>query len=597
MNYYKYSVQNVYSKTDTLPSGRSKDVEYHYNGIGQLVQEKLGNNYQTLDYSYNIRNWLESINDVEGRSNFSMHLEYTDNGNIKKQKWVQSLLNLEDPVQYAYSYDAANRLTGANFTGSGYNSSAFDVTYSYDKDGNLTHFMRNSQTGYPAGLTDYMSLQLEAGSNRIDYLRDEAVYTHFNVEYDANGNVMENVAQGLTGALYDARNLPLHLQTGSGSVQYAYNAEGLRTEKRIGNTVTHYVRGKDGEVLASYVNNAIQSQPIYAGGEMIGNYDRSQRRYYIKDHLGSIRTTVDESGVVVGYDDYYPYGLIMSGRSSNTGNPNADYKFTGYEVDDDLGLNLYNANARLYDPIIGRFMQVDPLAKEFPNISPYIYGNNNPLRYTDPTGKAPMDDIYLNSKTNEYIIIRTDDEYDVLYVDGEVAGATDVSAWEDGASIIYDSYTGYFIENSWAISGVNWLGNFNRAERMEVKQGIFNARMAMGQKNALITMTKIGAAGAAGISTMGIGTGVVAGSWALIGTGIQIGSIGTALSTGESLLQNDYVSAGVKVATGFGFGRAYSAISNNPYSNAVERKALQVVTNILEWNVNISIGTIENKRN
>ncbi len=185
-----------------------------------------------------------------------------------------------------------------------------------------------------------------------------------------------------------ASNLPLHLQTGSGSVQYAYNAEGLRTEKHIGNTVTHYVRGKDGEVLASYVNSAIQSQPIYAGGEMIGNYDRSQRRYYIKDHLGSIRTTVDENGAVAGYDDYYPYGLTMPGRSSNTGNPNADYKFTGYEVENDLGLNLFNAGARLYDPIIGRFMQVDPLATDYPGWSPYNYVMGNPLSLIDPTGES-----------------------------------------------------------------------------------------------------------------------------------------------------------------------------------------------------------------
>ena len=336
---------------------------------------------------------------------------------------------------------------------------------------------------------------------------------------------------------------------------------------------------------------------ITAGGEVIGNLAGGERRYFVKDHLGSVRTTVDRNGNIVGRDDYYPFGLAMPGRSSNSSNPNDDYKFTGYELDNEARLDLYHANARGYDPVLGRFMQIDPMSDLFPHVSSYAYGNNNPLRFTDPTGMAPMDDIYLNSETNEYTIIRTDDEYDMLYVDGEAAGATDVSAWEDGASNIYDSYTNYFMENSWAINDNNWLGNFKRAERMEVKQGIFNARMAMGQKSALITMTKIGAMGAAGISTMGIGTGVVAGSGVLIGTGIQIGSVGTVLSTGESLLQNDYVGAGVKATTSFGFGRAYNAISNNPYSNAAERKAMHVVTNILEWNVNISIGAIGNKRN
>jgi hypothetical protein len=42
--------------------------------------------------------------------------------------------------------------------------------------------------------------------------------------------------------------------------------------------------------------------------------------YYLTDHLGSIRTTIDgTTGAVLGYDDYYPFGLAMPGRSSNTG--------------------------------------------------------------------------------------------------------------------------------------------------------------------------------------------------------------------------------------------------------------------------------------
>ena len=117
--------------------------------------------------------------------------------------------------------------------------------------------------------------------------------------------------------------------------------------------------------------------------------------------LGNITAGGEVIGNVVGRDDYYPFGLTMPWRSSNSSNPNDDYKFTGYEKDDEARLDLYHAGARGYDPVLGRFNQVDPLADQFPHVSSYAYGNNNPLRFTDPTGMAPYDWI-RNNETGEY---------------------------------------------------------------------------------------------------------------------------------------------------------------------------------------------------
>ena len=112
------------------------------------------------------------------------------------------------------------------------------------------------------------------------------------------------------------------------------------------------------------------------------------RKYFIKDHLGSVRTTVNRDGNVLGYDDYYPFGLVMPGRSSNSANPNDNYKFTGYEDDDEADLKTQHAGARRYDPIIGRFLSIDRFYDKYPSMSPYQYAANNPVNFIDVNGDS-----------------------------------------------------------------------------------------------------------------------------------------------------------------------------------------------------------------
>jgi RHS repeat-associated protein len=76
----------------------------------------------------------------------------------------------------------------------------------------------------------------------------------------------------------------------------------------------------------------------------------------------------------------------MPTRNQNSANPNDDTKFTGYELEQQGDLDIYHAEARMYDPVIGRFMSVDPMAHLYPGHTPYHYVLNNPLNFTDPTG-------------------------------------------------------------------------------------------------------------------------------------------------------------------------------------------------------------------
>ena len=53
------------------------------------------------------------------------------------------------------------------------------------------------------------------------------------------------------------------------------------------------------------------------------------------------------------------------------------------------GTGLYAYGFSYYDPVIGRFTGVDPIADQFANQSPYNYVFNNPISLVDPDGRAP----------------------------------------------------------------------------------------------------------------------------------------------------------------------------------------------------------------
>ncbi len=50
-------------------------------------------------------------------------------------------------------------------------------------------------------------------------------------------------------------------------------------------------------------------------------------------------------------------------------------------------MQVINMQARLYDPFLGQFISVDPLADKYPGWGAYVYCANNPLKYIDPTGE------------------------------------------------------------------------------------------------------------------------------------------------------------------------------------------------------------------
>ncbi|MDP1726651.1 MAG: DUF6443 domain-containing protein [Bacteroidota bacterium] len=96
---------------------------------------------------------------------------------------------------------------------------------------------------------------------------------------------------------------------------------------------------------------------------------------------------------------YYPYGLFFEAYKAAGILTSSNYKHNSQHIQQNefsdgsntYGLDWYDFEARTYDPQIGRFMQIDPLAPNAPNWSPYRYCFDNPVNLTDPDGRNETD--------------------------------------------------------------------------------------------------------------------------------------------------------------------------------------------------------------
>ncbi|MCP4459902.1 MAG: RHS repeat-associated core domain-containing protein, partial [Cytophagales bacterium] len=115
---------------------------------------------------------------------------------------------------------------------------------------------------------------------------------------------------------------------------------------------------------------------------------------------------------VVQADDYYPFGGAFNSFTRSYSEPQK-YKFGGKELQEETG--LYDFEARMYDPWLGRFNSVDPLADITESFTPYHYVRNNPLIRVDPTG---LTDYTLNKKTGDVSEVTYDDDDEQKANDG-----------------------------------------------------------------------------------------------------------------------------------------------------------------------------------
>lgn len=380
-------------------------VDNEYDELGRLkCNRRNGHPNLTTEYAYNVRSWTKEISGPL----FNQTLYYNDsrsegtnipcyNGNISGMDWMGS-------KGYNFTYDHLSRLTSATYLESNVGGTKFSTSYSYDKHGNMLTLSRNgNQTTVIDNLTfTYQGNQLmqtdDTGINStivgsMDF--KNGTNTGDDYAYDVNGNLIKDFNKNITDIQYNVLTLPSKITFGDGnSVSYMYAADGrkLQTVHKIDGTTT----------TTDYVGNM-----IYENGTLKrtlvdgGYYEDDEYYFYIQDHLGNNRVVAKQDGTVVQTNDYYPFGANFAESTATDAQP---YKYNGKELDTKGGLNLYDYGARHYDPVLGRFMTVDPMAEKYYSISPYAYCAGNPLKYVDLKGDSiSVADLYARDKQGELI--------------------------------------------------------------------------------------------------------------------------------------------------------------------------------------------------
>jgi RHS repeat-associated protein len=384
-----------------------------YNELGELVEKCLypADTIQKTDYLYNMRGWLTDINDVDDletdQDKFAMKLVYQDslttlsnvpqyNGNISAMKWARPSVGNDTIRAYVYSYDGLNRITAGDYKISGTegNPSSFDTHYAYDLNGNLDTLIRKGEDGSMMDNLVYRYAVTGAGGNRLYSVSDAgSVSTGFtdgntsgyDYSYDQNGNMDEDRNKGIE-VKYNFLNLPKNIIANDDSIQYFYDASGVKWLKKA-TTGSLKQTAYCGSFVYEYNSGYRLDYVLTPEGMIDISGSTSQYLYFLKDHLGNTRTVLDDDGDPIQTSDYYPFGMEFTGMQGGDNK----YLYNGKELQDNLldgkGLDWYDYGARFYDPALGRWHVMDPLAEKYINTTPYHYALNNPVLLIDTDGR------------------------------------------------------------------------------------------------------------------------------------------------------------------------------------------------------------------
>ena len=389
------------NETTQVNGGEEAVVYYEYDELGRLAARRLGEGTSAIaeQSEYDIRSWLTK----KSSELFDMSLGHSYTGNITSWQWQHKGDPSGDGPQnrYVFTYDGLSRLANTTqYVNGELNKQNVERFLTYDRNGNLQTFIRyengscvsNSTYNYSGNrLVSYCPGTVfereDVGIGEIIVPKKGIVFplTVQLHQYDANGNVTKDWERGLDMSYNCLNLLEYASDNDANAINYCYLADGTKLSVTdVGENGLYYLGSL---VYEKHANTIGLESAGFSSGRIVATAGNdTEIRYFLTDHLGSVRVVATDKDNVLERNDYQPFGKRWNTASLPVSD-NRD-RFNGKEDQSFAGLPFSDYSARMYDRERGRWLSQDPKSEDYFSSTQYGFCGNNPIRYIDPSGMA-----------------------------------------------------------------------------------------------------------------------------------------------------------------------------------------------------------------